>query len=303
MTDPDRLLESSDCEVERLLLRAGREGPPREGKHRALAAATAVMTSSTLAAGSAGVGTATGKAAFGAKVASLASVKWIAVIGVASFGVVTGAIAVRGSQAERAGPGDAPTAMATPARTPVSRAMTASGAPTIAPSVVTSPAVAAVLPEPGVAPVEPVLPAPGTTGTQTGSMPVVPAPAISLPNLPPRRLAPDSPAPAAVQHAPTSPSAGTPTGSTAATELAILDRARGAIGNRDPARALSMLDGYAARFPHGVMGPEATVLRIEALVNAGDRAAARRAADAFLLTNPTSPYAPRVQSLVGESNP
>jgi hypothetical protein len=51
------------------------------------------------------------------------------------------------------------------------------------------------------------------------------------------------------------------------------------------------------------MGPEASVLRIEALAKTGDRAAAKRAADAFLRANPASPYAARVQSLVGASNP
>jgi hypothetical protein len=50
------------------------------------------------------------------------------------------------------------------------------------------------------------------------------------------------------------------------------------------------------------MGQEAWALRIEALVRAGDRAAAKRSADAFLLANPGSPYGPRVRALV-ESNP
>ena len=75
-----------------------------------------------------------------------------------------------------------------------------------------------------------------------------------------------------------------PAGSTAAAELAILD-------------------GYGSRFAHGVMGPEASILRIEALVNAGDRPAAKRAADAFLRANPKSPYAARVASLLGATNP
>jgi hypothetical protein len=51
------------------------------------------------------------------------------------------------------------------------------------------------------------------------------------------------------------------------------------------------------------MGPEATVLRVEALARAGDMAAARRTGDAFLASHPQSPYAARVRSLIGESNP
>ena len=48
-----------------------------------------------------------------------------------------------------------------------------------------------------------------------------------------------------------------------------------ALASGAPARALSILDEYAARFPHAAMAPEATVLRIEALERArnGERLA------------------------------
>jgi outer membrane protein assembly factor BamD (BamD/ComL family) len=85
-------------------------------------------------------------------------------------------------------------------------------------------------------------------------------------------------------------------------ELSTLEQARAALSAGDPARALSILDDYAARFPHASMASEATVLRIEALVRAGDASAARRVADAFLSANPGSPYGNRVRSLVG-TNP
>jgi len=85
-------------------------------------------------------------------------------------------------------------------------------------------------------------------------------------------------------------------------ELSTLDQARTALRSGDPARALSILDGYASRFPHGSMAPEATMLRIEALVKAGDRAAAGRVADGFLTMSPGSPYAARIRSLLG-TNP
>ena len=51
------------------------------------------------------------------------------------------------------------------------------------------------------------------------------------------------------------------------------------------------------------MGPEATVLRVEALVRAGDRSAAARVGNAFLAGNPQSPYATRIRSLLGAPNP
>jgi outer membrane protein assembly factor BamD (BamD/ComL family) len=83
----------------------------------------------------------------------------------------------------------------------------------------------------------------------------------------------------------------------------MLDQARGAVRDGQPARGLSILDAYASRFPHGAMAPEASIVRIEALVRAGDRAGAKRAGDAFLRANPSSPYAPRIESLVGSTNP
>jgi TolA-binding protein len=86
-------------------------------------------------------------------------------------------------------------------------------------------------------------------------------------------------------------------------ELATLDRARGAMGAGELTRALAILDAYAARFPRGAMAPEAAVLRVEALVKAGDRPGAKRFANAFLASAPRSPYAMRIQSLLAESNP
>jgi hypothetical protein len=91
--------------------------------------------------------------------------------------------------------------------------------------------------------------------------------------------------------------------STAAAELAILDGARSAVAGGDAPRALSILDDYASRFPRGAMGPEATVLRIEALVVAGDHSAAERAARSFLQRNPQSPYARRIETLLRAQNP
>ncbi len=51
------------------------------------------------------------------------------------------------------------------------------------------------------------------------------------------------------------------------------------------------------------MGPEASVLRIEALVAAGDHTAAERAARSFLQANPQSPYTQRIETLLRGPNP
>ena len=115
---------------------------------------------------------------------------------------------------------------------------------------------------------------------------------VSLPPRPEEQLAPYTgagPSPATVGTGPTVPATrpGTPataapaakalSGAAMAEELAWLERARTATTGGDPARGLSLLDAYGVRFPHGMMAPEATMLRIEALIGAGDRPAAERA--------------------------
>ena len=87
-----------------------------------------------------------------------------------------------------------------------------------------------------------------------------------------------------------------------AEELGTLERARAFLAAEQPAMALQVLDAYARQFPHGAMGSEADVLRVEALFKAGDRPAAERAAGGFLRDHPGSPYASRVRSLLG-ANP
>ncbi len=268
MRDPDRLLESSESEVARLLLRAGRERAPKGAKRRALAAATGVIAASTLSAGNAAgaAGAAvTGKAT--ATATTLLSLKWIVVVSVASVGMVAGTVAVGSARTARSA--SAPSGIAAPARPYVPSARAA------------------------LSPATPVAPPPVATTDPASAPPVVATVA-----------APPSPAPALAGRA-TTPSgkATVATGSTSAAELVLLDQARSAIDAGDPARGLALLDTYASRFPHGVMAPEASVLRIEALVNAGNPSAAKREGEAFLRANPTSPYAARVGSLLGTSNP
>lgn len=84
-------------------------------------------------------------------------------------------------------------------------------------------------------------------------------------------------------------------------EIKQLDQARAAVAS-DPGRAQAALDAYARRFPHGALGPESTLLRIQVLLADGNRAAAAALANQFLAANPTSPYAARVRSLLGSGN-
>lgn len=83
-----------------------------------------------------------------------------------------------------------------------------------------------------------------------------------------------------------------------APELSLLDSARAALAANDAARALSTLDGYAAKFPSGVLAPEATVLRVDALRRLGRDADARALAERFLEKNGASPLAKRVRAML-----
>lgn len=95
-------------------------------------------------------------------------------------------------------------------------------------------------------------------------------------------------------------SAGAPR-STLTEEIALLDRAREAIARGSASSALAALDEHDRSFPGAALGPEATVLRVEALSLRGDRAAATRLGRAFLAVHPESPHASRLRSLLGAS--
>jgi outer membrane protein assembly factor BamD (BamD/ComL family) len=82
-----------------------------------------------------------------------------------------------------------------------------------------------------------------------------------------------------------------------------MDRTREALAGGNGARALSLVDEYERRYPHGTFLEEAEVHRVEALVRNGDRAGARRAAARFVVAHPASPHAAHVRSLVGDTTP
>lgn len=84
-------------------------------------------------------------------------------------------------------------------------------------------------------------------------------------------------------------------------ELALLDRARKALGTGDASAALAALAKHDRRFPHGELGLEAELLRVEALEASGDNAAAAHRARAFLAAHPHSPYTARVKTLLAKA--
>jgi outer membrane protein assembly factor BamD (BamD/ComL family) len=82
-------------------------------------------------------------------------------------------------------------------------------------------------------------------------------------------------------------------------ETAALDRARAALNLGQASVGLAELARYEAAFPRGMLRPESMVLKVEALVMAGDRARARELALAFIAAHPQSPHTGRLRSLVG----
>jgi TolA-binding protein len=100
---------------------------------------------------------------------------------------------------------------------------------------------------------------------------------------------------------PREPKAAPPPNPSLSDEVAALQVARSALAGHDASGALAALDRYKSRFPAGRLAPEATVLRIEALVERGDRAQASALADRFEASNPKSPYADRIRSILSRS--
>ncbi|WP_049949842.1 hypothetical protein [Sorangium cellulosum] len=262
MTDPKRLGEEETTEFERALLRSWkRESPPASARARALAIAG--LAAGTSAAPGAPAAPAS-KAAAG-KLLSLA--KW-------SLGAAIG-VGLVGAGVALLRPSAPSSAAATSSEPPAALVPPTAGEP---------PAVSA----------PPVAPAPAPSGPVTrapipvqASGPPVPAPAAAA--SPPR---PKS-------AAPRSRSAPVASTDTLGEQVAMIDRARDALGAGDAAGCLSALDAYDRRFPRSAMGEEATVLRIEALIRLGDRARAADLGRRFLASRPTSPHAAGVRALLG----
>jgi hypothetical protein len=90
---------------------------------------------------------------------------------------------------------------------------------------------------------------------------------------------------------------------TLAREVALLREARLALARGDARAALGAIDRRDREFPRGALGPEATLLRVESLVRAGDRAGAEAVASSFLRYQPRGPHADRMRALLGENKP
>jgi len=101
----------------------------------------------------------------------------------------------------------------------------------------------------------------------------------------------------AVEAAPVPPS-------TLVQEMRLLDPARRALTSGDPRSALSALAGYERAFPSGALRPEASVLKVRALLAAGDRVGAEALGRRVIERAPQSEHASAVRAALGvRSNP
>ncbi|PCC68964.1 hypothetical protein SAMN02745121_05704 [Nannocystis exedens] len=83
-------------------------------------------------------------------------------------------------------------------------------------------------------------------------------------------------------------------------ELALLRRAREALGREDAAAALTSLEQHAREFPAGHLVEERMLLRAQAECELGRRAAARATAAELMRAFPGSPHASTVAGLCAE---
>jgi TolA-binding protein len=95
---------------------------------------------------------------------------------------------------------------------------------------------------------------------------------------------------------------------TAASALAVetqrLEAARHALADGRATLALTTLTSYERDFPRGVLRPEALVLKVRALVAAGDRQAAEALGRRLIAQAPTSRHADAVRAALGRgTNP
>lgn len=86
--------------------------------------------------------------------------------------------------------------------------------------------------------------------------------------------------------------------STLAAEIRTIDSARVALDGHDGAAALRVLQDYHRTYPHGLLQPEATVLRLAALVEQRDAGSARGLATNLLADPSYKTYEARIRSLL-----
>jgi hypothetical protein len=255
-----RLSEEGGSDLEVSLLRSAKLDAPSSGARRRAMIALGVG-GSLLASSSASA----------ASVAGIGLVKWLGIAVVASA-LVAGSVATVQTISASAPAG--------PAQRGATTHVQAVEAVVVERSVASVQGEAALqkLPEPTAeAAVAPIAGAAATAETiALGSLPAAPAPGAAKVAAP-RAQATEAPS--------------------LADEVAALDRASQAMAS-DPKAALAQLEKHDKRFAGGALGPEAMVLRIEALAKSGESARASALANEFFAKHSDSPLRGRVRSIL-----
>ena len=82
-------------------------------------------------------------------------------------------------------------------------------------------------------------------------------------------------------------------------QVAALDRARAALRAGRARESVALLDSFARSFPGSSLAPEATVLRVSALLTLGQRATATRLVRDYCQLGGRDAYGKRLTALVG----
>jgi hypothetical protein len=84
-------------------------------------------------------------------------------------------------------------------------------------------------------------------------------------------------------------------------QLALIDGARAALAQGNARDALARLKEYESRYPAGALGLEASALRVEALLRAGDRSRGQALGEKFVSQHPNGPYTARIRTLLSQA--
>jgi hypothetical protein len=295
MRDPERLLDANSDEFERSLLRsAGRDEGSRQAFERMQAAigvggaGAALSLSAGAKAASPALGAGKGTTAG----TSLLVAKWLGI------GAVSGALVTGGVTLSRPSP-EPPV--------PVSVSASADGAKSVR-TAKHGEAPAPAVPQPSL-PVPNAQDPPGTPASPdtNNEDPANGSPRVATTavrdGLTARSSAPDVPVNAANAGATNAVTMPEPPERRLADEVALIDGARSALARRDATAALTVIARHDREFAAGPLALEADVLRVRALLLAGDRASAERVGHVVMARHP-GPYANRVADLLtGRQNP
>jgi hypothetical protein len=125
---------------------------------------------------------------------------------------------------------------------------------------------------------------------------VAPAPAAPEPSPPAPVIAPPPARPVARVRP-------TPAAGDLGDQVAFIDSARAAMGGGASRRALEILRRYQDRYPTGIFRPEATAIKVEALMKLGREAEARALAERFVAEHRGTLLAKRVADVAGLTAP